>query len=983
MTYTTTTSPGRVVDRDSYAAAILRYAGLNAVDVPRAVQGGPAMVSTAEALAEVQRRGITLEMPEPLPTPSRKRARAYVDPMLDLGACLIRVAPGRKSPVQDNWTHLPSLTRDEAVDWLMRDGNLGVNLGRSGKRGWASLDAENGFTAQALLALDLGLVPTTVTAASQDPTSPKFGGMHAICPLPEDIDRDTLVAKLGETVAGTPFQLDALVNGRHCVAPGSRIHAVPGYRYTFAAGGAWRDHSVFTPEPMLPFLDPAFPMPEGPFSDKLSGIFRKQARAARPIDPNADAITQQVDAVGWDDWLDGLEHLIQIVGVDASCGCEVFHYTRSSTLRSGILHDCDAYGSGVHVFSGTLAGEWGREHGSRLDFVRFLTGRSTSELARRFGINLGRELQGIDVEGLHAYRENTQFQVITGGGETAPPAEQSPRPMLSSVPPIANVGASMPTIGATALNAESAPPGFFTPEPDPLESLGADHSEEKSESSMFDQLDEIDASGFWDSLPILRRIADESDSYGVCRWGALGGALPRIVCTVPHDVRLLPASGKPGGPASGTSINLFSILTGAPEGGKSETIKFVDDLIPLPDTVSVIPAGTGEGIIKTYGVTRQLKTSRDAAHTEPIEPAALPGGSAAPPMPVGSVAGNGGATLPGYEFVRFTYSALMVDAEITNFIAEMNRRGTKTSGVIRSMYVGEGAGTTTGDMDRRTNLKSHDYRFGIILGAQVDCKVLGPFFREDAVGTPQRFLILPARATLPNKRPFTPISLPVIDWYGGNPVAAQVAGLVGSRDPVWIEPPPMARAAIDAYRVEKMKRDYEAYSASAARRRAEEEAEEGGEFTGPKGHELLMQLKIMAALSIGDGHRQPTDRHWIAAGIIMRARQIVIDAIIKTLNELSLIDRDRAGRGRGTENAAAKRAEKRDNQEFAARVANRIVRAIREAGGALTAGSIKSKVGNLYRSAVDEVLDAMRDEGIIYEAGFNQRGNKVYALVYG
>ena len=57
------TYPGRQVNTNSRTAAYLRHAGLAATDVP----GEGPWVTMAEAEAEAARRGITVELADPLP----------------------------------------------------------------------------------------------------------------------------------------------------------------------------------------------------------------------------------------------------------------------------------------------------------------------------------------------------------------------------------------------------------------------------------------------------------------------------------------------------------------------------------------------------------------------------------------------------------------------------------------------------------------------------------------------------------------------------------------------------------------------------------------------------------------------------------------------------------------------------------------------------------------------------------------------------
>src|SRR5699024_6711006 len=159
----------------------------------------------------------------------------------------------------------------------------------------------------------------------------------------------------------------------------------PGYRYGFANGGALVDDGEWRMAPEWLFDATAAAPTEA--LEPLRAILAPRVRRERTPNPQSDAITEMIDQVPWDGWL-ASDPRVTIIGVDSACGgCEVFHWHASGEARSGVLHDGCQFGSGVHVFSGTLIAAWGREHGSRLQFAAWLHGVSEAELAQRFGID--------------------------------------------------------------------------------------------------------------------------------------------------------------------------------------------------------------------------------------------------------------------------------------------------------------------------------------------------------------------------------------------------------------------------------------------------------------------------------------------------------------------------------------------------------------------------------------------------------------------
>lgn len=958
-------TPERKVEKHSLTAALLRYAGLTASDIPLS-PGGGLEVTLDEAWAEVARRGITVNMPEPLAPPNPKAARKYVRKLMGWGAHLIRLREGTKNPVEFGWQHSEPLTEDEAVEWLASGGNLGILCSASGENGLLVLDAENAASTELVTAA--GMTPTVVTAAAQDPTTVKSGGCHVLIPLRKGVDVSRLEAKLGVRSGEALF--DIMVGPRFLVAPGSRLHDIPGFRYEFAGDGpAFRPELWGSYDPAW-LLDPAAPAPQVPGIEPLQGIARKRERVRRAPSPDGDRLTAEVDSRPWSEWIDG-DPRVMVIAVDYRCGCDVFHWAGASEPRSGIFHDGCQYGYAVHVFSGTLIEKMGgATHMSRLHFAAFLRGVDTREglidLAQEHGIRMGRRLRGITLDDIAASAPGEAvLQVLAGGGQ--PPTDPTTR-RLSSVPNIGSVHPSGDTAADQAGGAE--PDAESEPEPEPaaqesapagsvnldlFPSAQSGESGEDSGLAMFRRLNEIGNDEFWNSLPILRSINRSAAAGGVYNWGLLGAVLPRICCTIPPHIRLVGGSGKPGGVESGGSLNLNTVLLGAPEAGKSETIKISADLVSLPPHASEVPAGTGEGLIKSFGYYKK-KSGKDAAG----DPA------------------NGETTDPvsseGYEYVHLTDTVLLVAGEIADLTAEMVRRGTKMTSVLRSMWVGEQTGTTTGEVERRTKLKPHSYRFGALLGGQVELDTIDQLFGEGRFGTIQRFLFFPVTTVPASGDPVVPIILPIIDWSDGSPAAESIGALVVGRRPVWITRPATAHEEMEAYKAAKQARAHLAFSVTEARRRGDDDEA----LESLIGHELFHQFKIAGVLAVGDGLRQPTDLHWWAAGRIMAARAVVVGTVAQVLAVLRESADRRVGRSRGRSQAEAKRAEQEAEDGYRADIALRALKAIAEKGEPASEADIAKTLGKAQGRVLTEVLQSMVEGGSLFRVGVNRRSNPLF-----
>ena len=953
------TYPGRMANTNSRVSALMRHARLVATDIP----GEGPWVTMAEVEAEIARRGIVVNLPDPLPPMEPGRARGYVASMMRLGAHLMRLREGSKTPVEMAWQEAPALTQEEATSYLSGGGGLAVNLRESR---FLVLDAEDKPATDLLIAA--GLIPTALTANSQDPTSLKYEGMHFWSKLPDDVDlselKSTLQLKLPN--GGT---VDILVGTRYAVAPGTRLDSTPGYQYRCAAAGALINPEQWCETPDW-LLDPEKPAPNVPGIEVLHGIARGKKIQRRAPSPDTDRVTREIDQTPWLAWIGG-DPRVQILGVDGSCGCPVFHWAGASTQRSGILHDGCEWGYGVHIFSGTLASQFGREHSSRLDFAAWVHGRQNDlkKFAAEHGVSMGAPLTGFTAADIAKMtgRATPDLQVISGGGEGG----ETTTPKLSSVPRIGTVSGDVPIDGT--VTPPVVPVGTTATE-DPSDPVPAEE-EEDTGLELFRKLDEVDATGFWESLPVLRRISRAATTNGVGRWGLLGACLPRIACTVPPNVRLVPASGKAGGAGSGASLNLNTILTGPPEEGKSETIKLSKDLVKIPQHAEEITNGTGEGIVKSFSYMRKVgekeRKERTAEMGAPVAEAdpstGMPAiGSVAQPQQPG-----------GYETVYCTDTVMLTAGEIGGMISEMRRQGTKATSVYRSAWVGEELGTTTGEIDRRTYVAPHTYRFGAVLGAQVDIDAVGAIFEEGKLGSPQRFLFLPVTVEPAIGDPVRTLDIPPIDWYDGQGPAVATAGLVGTLPPIFIGRPPAANEEIEANKQARRARRHLAYSVAEVRRRAEEE--DGG-IEDVRGHELLHQLKLATVLAIADGLREPTDEYWHAARVIMYVRELIVQALLRVITTQSdMADRKR-GRSQGRSQAEARRAEAQDNQEYKVEVATRILDFIREKGGPVSEAEIVRKLGKSKGASAAATLAEMLQYDMVEVVDHNAKGRGMYGL---
>ncbi|UQE74023.1 hypothetical protein MYK68_14945 [Gordonia sp. PP30] len=395
--------------------------------------------------------------------------------------------------------------------------------------------------------------------------------------------------------------------------------------------------------------------------------------------------------------------------------------------------------------------------------------------------------------------------------------------------------------------------------------------------------------------PGLRHVADTADALGAGRQGVLAVTLTRTAVAVGPHVRLLTPAGLRGTASQGGSLNFYTGLVGKPNAGKTVTMDAGSYLVPLPPSYT-IPEGTGEGIVKSFGFIRREKH------------------------------GRGEEAFYTYEFERLAHQVLMEADEVDGVFAEMVRQGTKFAAMWRSMWMGARVGTTTGNVELRTNLAPHTYRLGALLGCQPEATMA--IWGEGGKGTPQRIFWAPVTRCKPNGKEI-PVPLPLAYQPAPEPVEEvlpvgipEIAtlGQIGDPpDPRWIDWPPAARRYIEE-ELEALQVDDDPYG--------ESDDEEEDEIVKLLGHSTFMRLKVMALLAIMDGLEQPADLHWEVAGVAMRLREMCMRRTRERAVRAGKVAAETRGVEQGVTRAAAKRGEAEAEQAFSRDLQARIIAVI-------------------------------------------------------
>lgn len=873
------------------------------------------------------------KIPDLLPNLTPAEAAGYVDMMLAHGAHLMPLQPLLKDPVQVGWNSAPALTRDEAIAHLVSGGNLGWDVGRSRK---VIVDCEDAASTRAMIAA--GYRPSIATANGLDETSPKHDGRHFVFDDPEGVPDAQLRSKLGVRLGGGKCDILAapgdeiptevtLMGGeiRTTMKRHSRFAVAPGSQLFGARAGRYGAHAEFQagetngPAPLWLWGLGAEAAP-APVAE-LQGAARSREKREYTPNPNSDRVTQAVDAIAWDAWLEhDTSGKLTFYADDGGCGCGVYAYANATSgPRSAILHDGCEHGFGAHAFSGTLQAEWGREHGSRLQLAAFLSGRSERELAREHGVDLGRApLAGYTLEDLGVVNATTALTTESAEGATA----------------VAEAEAAVVSNGA-----------WLAREIARIEA----------------------ATRCWESTKFMRDIDGAASSHGVLNWGLYGAVAPRVAMHIPPHVRLVGASGQEGGPNSGSAISLFNMLLGGPEAGKSETMKVSADLVPLPEGAEVTAAGTGEGVMKTFGSMVDAQ-----GHVAEEDDAAEPATASDDELDrFGSRFGN------AFTWRWNAQRVLLWTAESEGFMAEMQRQGTKAMGIYRSAWMGEEVGTTASDIKRRTFMPAHAYRFCCALGAQLDAAALAPVLAGGRLGNPQRFGFFPVGVTEVVGLPVLRLPMPPVNYHGSRSSAAWAYELATGQQPaVWIHWPPAAREEFTDARRKRKANIFAAWDTEGILARAEAD----DPLADMRGHELLHQLKNAAVMARYEGLIDPTDEHWHAAGAVMQVRAAMLKATVEVLAACEKVERIRTGRDKGETSGHARIAEVATQDEYRLEIARKAVAVVEAAGAPVSASGIGGKWRGTARGVLGDVLRWCVQEGLLQVAGSNRKGQPLYGL---
>ncbi|OBA80119.1 hypothetical protein A9W99_18660 [Mycobacterium sp. 1164966.3] len=425
-----------------------------------------------------------------------------------------------------------------------------------------------------------------------------------------------------------------------------------------------------------------------------------------------------------------------------------------------------------------------------------------------------------------------------------------------------------------------------------------------AESSPDIEPTQIDEDAFWAARDELRRLRQFARARRVGPWAVFGYALARAVAVIPPTVVLPPLVG------SHASLNMFVALVGPSGAGKGGASGAAADWLDTDEDVFTATVGSGEGLAKVFAFKQRV-----------------------------------GKTGPWVQ--HGLRAAVLFDApEVDNLIALTNRNSATLLPQLRSAYSGEELGFSYADPAKAVRLCAHRYRLCLTVGVQPG---RGRALLDDADGgTPQRFVWLPSDdADAPDEVPDLPAGRHLPRWpqqvgHGVTPTAPQTQLDIPVTPAALRElgVPDVAKRAVDFHRVAMLR----------------------GSAADPlDGHRLLCRLKVAVGLMwLGGRTDQISDDDWHLAGIVMAVSDRTRRGVVALLRSKANAENLSRGRAEGVREAV-KSGVVRDSQ--IQRVADKIVRKLKESGGELARSELRRAIRYGDRAHFDDAEAILVDSG--------------------
>lgn len=310
-----------------------------------------------------------------------------------------------------------------------------------------------------------------------------------------------------------------------------------------------------------------------------------------------------------------------------------------------------------------------------------------------------------------------------------------------------------------------------------------------------------------------------------------------------------------------------------------------------------LPLGSGEGLIESFMGTIAVPIRDEATGEQLLD--------------------KKGQPLTKDLRKQIRHNALFHTDEGRMVLAVDARKGATIMSVLCEMWSGSVAGQTNAEMTRTRKIEAGSYVVGVLLGFQP--ATIDDLFADTAGGAPQRFAF--ADAEHPD------ITADEVEWPGG--LALEVPC-----EPLDLTLPPHLRRRVREHQ--------------AARARGE------GDHSALDGHKMLQHCRTAALLALLHGTQVVDDQYWDLAGVLVETSCKLRDHLAGRV-EREAIEAARR-REAATVRTGVTTAVKVAEATKVRRAADRIVRAVDDAGGELSLGRAKHALRTEARYLAEEAV---------------------------
>ena len=424
---------------------------------------------------------------------------------------------------------------------------------------------------------------------------------------------------------------------------------------------------------------------------------------------------------------------------------------------------------------------------------------------------------------------------------------------------------------------------------------------------------------FWAQRPLLGHIHAEAKAVMLSADAVLHGVLAHASAMIPHTVQAKTKFGT-------SSLSIFTALCGRSGTGKSSAQRLAARLLGDRSLIPY-PTPTAEGMAES------LMGTVDEEYPDPDDD----------------------TKVKKRKVRRQTrHNAMFYVDEAQDLGRQFERKEASIGGALRSAWSGAAIGSMNASEDRRRLIRPDSYHIGMIVSAQPQS--LGFLVGERDLGTAQRFLFAeahdPDAVDDESDHEFRPLS-----WTP--PRASGNVTVIGAEDEL--------PGGFTLRAPREVDRECAARRMASAR----------GEADDMDSQWSVTLLKIAGVLAYLDGRTWISGQDWELARCVYDTSTAVRESMGELIEQREVeLRREEAGHA-----ASRSVAIKREVDNAAAvenTYADKLAKAVTEAGRPLSSGYLKRLVDPRRRDRLDDFLAAAVQRGLVYPAGTGRQGAQLW-----